>query len=92
VLHECDGAAAERFHELIVSGVVAPSTRLLEVVVRRGVLRGDVRADATGSLVLDVVPALMMYRSKVCASAWSDTDIAEMIDQIMVPLLRPCPA
>jgi hypothetical protein len=30
----------------------------------------------------------MMYRSKVCASEWSDIEIAEMIDQVMVPLLR----
>jgi hypothetical protein len=31
---------------------------------------------------------MMMYRSKVCASEWSDLDLQEMIDQLMVPLLR----
>lgn len=89
VLHECDNVAAERFHGLIVSGVIEPSTRLFREVVRRGIRRGDVRADALGDLVFDVIPAMMMYRTKVCASEWSDADIAEMIDQVMVPLLRP---
>ncbi|MFF8845084.1 TetR/AcrR family transcriptional regulator [Streptomyces sp. NPDC015127] len=89
VLHECDTASAERFHGVIVNRVVEPSNRLFREVVRRGVARGDVRADATCDLVFDVIPGLLMYRSKVCGSEWPDKDIAEMIDQVMVPLLRP---
>lgn len=88
VLHECDAESAGRFHELIVAGVTEPSTRLFKDVLRRGIERGDVRADAIDDLVLDVVPALMMYRSKVCGSEWSDREIADMIDRVMVPLLR----
>ncbi|CAM5609052.1 TetR/AcrR family transcriptional regulator [Streptomyces narbonensis] len=88
VLHECDAESAQRFHELIVTGVTGPSTRLFKDVLLRGIQRGDVRADAIGDLVLDVVPALMMYRSKVCGSEWSDREIADMIDRVMVPLLR----
>lgn len=89
VLHECDNAAAERFHGVIVRQVIEPSTQLFREVVRRGVTRGDVRPDATGDLVCDVIPGLMMYRSKVCGSEWPEEDIAEMIDQVMVPLLSP---
>ncbi|MFD7442726.1 TetR/AcrR family transcriptional regulator [Streptomyces sp. NPDC059909] len=89
VLHECDTSTAERFHALIFRGVIEPSVRLFQEVVHRGIKRGDVRAGATGGLVLDVIPAMMMYRAKVCGSEWSDADIAEMIDQIMVPLLSP---
>ncbi|WP_329283777.1 TetR/AcrR family transcriptional regulator [Streptomyces sp. NBC_00691] len=88
VLHECDAEAAERFHGLIVTGVVEPSARLFREVLRRGIERGEVRADANNDLVLDVVPAMMMYRSKVCASEWPDHEIADLIDRIMVPLLR----
>jgi hypothetical protein len=29
-----------------------------------------------------------MYRTKMCASEWGERDIGEMIDQLMVPLLR----
>ncbi|MEU0370333.1 TetR/AcrR family transcriptional regulator [Streptomyces sp. NPDC006283] len=89
VLYECDAATAERFHGVIVDRVVEPSTQLFREVVHRGVQRGDVRADAVCELVLDVVPGLLMYRSKVCGSEWPDKDIAEMIDRVMVPLLRP---
>jgi AcrR family transcriptional regulator len=89
VLYECDIATAERFHGVIVRGVIEPSNRLFREVVRRGVARGDVRPDVTGDLVFDVIPGLMMYRSKVCGSEWPDGDIADMIDQVMVPLLRP---
>ncbi|MEU4493855.1 TetR/AcrR family transcriptional regulator [Streptomyces sp. NBC_00210] len=89
VLHECDTTTAERFHGVIVRGVIEPSNRLFREVVCRGVTRGDVRPDITSDLVLEVIPGLMMYRSKVCGSEWPDEDIAEMIDQVMVPLLRP---
>ncbi|KQX56183.1 MULTISPECIES: TetR/AcrR family transcriptional regulator [unclassified Streptomyces] len=88
VLHECDAESAERFHELIVSGVTEPSARLFRDVLRQGMARGEVRADANDDLVLDVIPAMMMYRSKVCGSEWTDGEIADLIDRIMVPLLR----
>ncbi|MFD7896244.1 TetR/AcrR family transcriptional regulator [Streptomyces sp. NPDC059743] len=88
VLHECDAASAERFHGLILKGVIEPSYRLFGDVVKRGIRRGDVRPDATGVLICDVIPALMMFRSKVCGSEWTDGEIAEMIDQVMVPLVR----
>ncbi|MFJ6838057.1 TetR/AcrR family transcriptional regulator [Streptomyces sp. NPDC091209] len=88
VLHECDVTQAERFSQVIIGGVVEPTLRLLREVVHRGIARGEVRPDASNSYVFDAVPAMMMYRSKMCASEWSDLDLQEMIDQMMVPLLR----
>ncbi|MFI9213774.1 TetR/AcrR family transcriptional regulator [Streptomyces sp. NPDC053253] len=88
VLHECDAESAGRFHDLIVAGVTEPSNQLFKDVLRQGIARGDVRADAIDDLVLDVIPAMMMYRSKVCGSEWPDREIADMIDRVMVPLLR----
>ncbi|MFI9615334.1 TetR/AcrR family transcriptional regulator [Streptomyces sp. NPDC052023] len=89
VIHECDSAQAERFHDVIVQGVVEPAIRVLHEVIDRGIERGEVRSDAANGYVYDAVPAMMMYRSKVCGSEWSDQDIEEMVDQLMVPLLRP---
>ncbi|MGW0334194.1 TetR/AcrR family transcriptional regulator [Streptomyces sp. NPDC003011] len=89
VIHECDSAQAERLHDVIVKGVVEPTVKLLGEVIDRGIERGEVRPDAVNSYVLDAIPAMMMYRSKVCASEWSDRDLDEMIDQFMLPLLRP---
>ncbi|MFC8195894.1 TetR/AcrR family transcriptional regulator [Streptomyces sp. NPDC060006] len=89
VIHECDSSQAQRFQKVIMEGVVEPTVRLLGEVVDRGIHRGEVRPDAANSYVFDAIPAMMMYRSKMCASEWSERDLEEMIDQFMVPLLRP---
>lgn len=88
VLHECDTLTAERFHSVITEGVIEPSVELIKEVVRRGVERGEVRPGVDEASVCDVIPALMMYRSKVCGSEWGEGDLVEMIDHVMVPLLR----
>ncbi|MHA5051188.1 TetR/AcrR family transcriptional regulator [Streptomyces sp. SD15] len=88
VLYECDASQAERFHGVILGGVIEPTKRLLREIVHRGIERGEVRPDAANSYVFDAIPAMMMYRSKVCASEWGERDLEEMIDQLMVPLLR----
>ncbi|MER6630460.1 TetR/AcrR family transcriptional regulator [Streptomyces sp. NPDC000987] len=89
VIHECDPVQAERFHGVIYDQIVEPTLKLLREVIARGIERGEVRSDAANSYVFDAIPAMMMYRSKMCGSEWSDRDLEEMIDQLMVPLLRP---
>ncbi|MFE6287343.1 TetR/AcrR family transcriptional regulator [Streptomyces sp. NPDC057877] len=88
VIHECDTFEAERFHSVIVDGVVEPTVKLLRDVINRGIERGEVRPDAANGYVWDAVPAMMMYRSKMCGCEWNDQDLEEMVDQLMVPLLR----
>ncbi|MDT0568713.1 TetR/AcrR family transcriptional regulator [Streptomyces sp. DSM 3412] len=87
VIHECDTTQAERFHGVIIEGVVEPTVKQLREVVERGIRRGEVRPDAANSYVFDAIPAMMMYRSKMCGSEWNERDIEEMIDRLMVPLL-----
>ncbi|WP_306189815.1 MULTISPECIES: TetR/AcrR family transcriptional regulator [unclassified Streptomyces] len=89
VIHECDSDQAERFHGVIFDGVVEPTIQLLREVITRGIGRGEVRPDAANGYVFDAIPAMMMYRSKMCTSEWTDQDLEDMIDQLMVPLLRP---
>ncbi|MFE4049312.1 TetR/AcrR family transcriptional regulator [Streptomyces sp. YIM B13518] len=89
VIHECDTHQAERFHAVIFDGLVEPTIKMLRAVIERGIERGEVRADAANGYVFDAIPAMMMYRSKMCGSEWSDADLEEMIDRLMVPLLRP---
>ncbi|MCX4765489.1 TetR/AcrR family transcriptional regulator [Streptomyces sp. NBC_01275] len=88
VIHECDPARAERFHALIREGVVEPTVELLHEVINRGIERGEVRPDAANSYVFDAIPAMMMYRSKMYTSEWSDHELEEMVDRLMLPLLR----
>jgi AcrR family transcriptional regulator len=89
VLHECDMSTADRFHRLIMDMVIHPIVTLIEEVVRRGIERGEVRPRAAHPYVFDVMPAMMMYRSKVCASEWDANELVEMIDRLMIPLLLP---
>jgi AcrR family transcriptional regulator len=89
VIHECDPVQAERFHGVIFNGLVEPNIKLLREVISRGIERGEVRPDAANGYVFDAIPAMMMYRSKMCMSEWTDRDLEDMIDQLMVPLLRP---
>ncbi|GAA3842790.1 TetR/AcrR family transcriptional regulator [Streptomyces coacervatus] len=89
VIHECDPIQAERFHGVIFDGIVEPTVKLLREVVTRGIERNEVRPDAANSYVFDAIPAMMMYRSKMRGSEWEDRDLEEMIDLLMVPLLRP---
>lgn len=88
VIHECDAGRLEQFQLVIFEGFVKPTIELLREVIVRGIERGEVRPDAANSYVFDAIPAMLMYRSKMCGSEWSDPDLEEMIDQLMVPLLR----
>ncbi|MCM1973929.1 MULTISPECIES: TetR/AcrR family transcriptional regulator [unclassified Streptomyces] len=89
VIHECDHLQAERFHGVIFNGIVEPTLKLIREVITRGIERGEVRSDAANACVFDAIPAMMMYRSKMCGSEWEDRELEEMIDQLMLPLLRP---
>jgi AcrR family transcriptional regulator len=89
VIHECDDLQMERFHAVIFEGVVEPTIKMLREVIARGIERNEVRPEAANGYVFDAVPAMMMYRSKMCDCEWSDSEIEEMIDQLMLPLLRP---
>ncbi|ALV32863.1 TetR/AcrR family transcriptional regulator [Streptomyces sp. CdTB01] len=89
VVHECNPVQAERFHTVIFDGIVEPTLKLLREVITRGIARNEVRSDAANGYVFDAIPAMMMYRSKMRGSEWSDRDLEEMVDQLMLPLLRP---
>ncbi|SDK32576.1 TetR/AcrR family transcriptional regulator [Streptomyces indicus] len=88
VLHECDGTVAERFQSVIFGRVVQPAIDAIREVLSRGVGRGEVRRGAVNDHVCEAVPAMMMYRAKVYGSEWPPAEIARMIDELMVPLVR----
>ncbi|MFD8813258.1 TetR/AcrR family transcriptional regulator [Streptomyces sp. NPDC059627] len=87
VIHECDPLQVERFHGVIIDGVVGPTIQLIGDIVTRGIERGEVRPDAANGYVLDAIPAMMMYRNKISGSEWNDQEVEEMIDGFMLPLL-----
>ncbi|MFD3578856.1 hypothetical protein [Streptomyces sp. NPDC058644] len=58
MLHECDTVSVERFHGVISDAGIGPSVELIKEVVRRGVERGEARAEAMHPCVRDVIPAM----------------------------------
>ena len=50
---------------------------------------GEAWPGAVNGHVFDAIPAVMMYRSKIGGCEWGDQDLEEMVDQFMMPLLRP---
>jgi hypothetical protein len=88
LFHECDPAQTERLHCVIFDGLLEPATRLLEEVTTRGIARGERGPTPPTAMSVDAIPAMTMYRSKLCASEWAEQDIEDMIDQLMVPLPR----
>ncbi len=66
--------------------------QLLGRLLERGIARGEVCPEALDGLVLDVIPAMMMRRSKMCGSEWINDEVAEVIDRNMVPLVRSSPS
>jgi AcrR family transcriptional regulator len=88
VIDECGQEVAEPLRALILQQVVEPGKGHIMEVVRRGIRRGEVRADATVDIVADVVPALLMYRSRLDGRMSAGRDFAEIVDEVMLPLLR----
>ncbi|MCZ4119345.1 hypothetical protein [Streptomyces sp. H39-S7] len=46
-------------------------------------------ADATAAIVADVVTALRRYRAKLGDHRIGEQDMADLVDHVMLPLLRP---
>ncbi|MFC1419867.1 TetR/AcrR family transcriptional regulator [Streptacidiphilus cavernicola] len=87
IMGELDHERAEPFMGLMHQRVIAPSKSLLRDVLARGALRGEVRADANNPLVIDVIPALMMYRAKVHGPP-AEAEVVELVDQVLLPMVR----
>lgn len=87
IMSELDHDRARPFVGLMYQRVIEPSKAFMAEVLTRGVGRGEVRPDAVTPLVIDVLPALMMYRAKTQGPP-SEADAAELVDQVLVPMLR----
>ncbi|WP_236580092.1 hypothetical protein [Streptomyces sp. HM190] len=85
VIHECDTLQAERFRTVTVDRVVEPAVKLPREAVGLGTRRGEVRPGASDGSVLDAVPAMMTYPSKLCGSERSERETAETIHQLTMP-------
>lgn len=63
-------------------------TDMLYALLRRGVERGQVRPGAVCQRVVETGPALMMTRCMVGGGQVPDRDVVEIVDDVLVPLVR----
>jgi len=77
------------FARIVHERVLEPRKRMFLTVLRRGVDRGEVRPDAASLLVAEVGPAMVVQRFLVDGAPVSDAYVEAVVDDLVMPLLRP---
>ncbi|MFE1320177.1 TetR/AcrR family transcriptional regulator [Kitasatospora phosalacinea] len=89
LMGELDHERAESFKDFLQERVIAPSVEVILGILRRGEERGDVRRGAAVPAVADVLPAMLLYRAKLCGGVLDEAFAAELLEQVMLPMIRP---
>jgi AcrR family transcriptional regulator len=69
--------------------VNCPKRELLLQVLQRGVERGEVRPEAACEMFTEILPAMIMFKLILQNRAVSDDALIHIVDDILMPLLRP---
>ena len=80
------------FRELCEKRVVRPHRQAEFEVFKRGIDRGQVRPDAPLDLVAEIGPSLILKHFLVDGPPVPDGFVATIVDEIIMPILRPMPA
>ena len=77
------------FARLLHERVFAPRKHAFRAVLRRAADRGQLRADTASELVADVGPAMVVQRFLAEGPPVPDDYLVSIVDQVVLPLLRP---
>jgi AcrR family transcriptional regulator len=91
-LLQCLLAEVDRDHQfsaLLHERVLAPRQRAFLAVLARAADRGQVRPEAASPLVTEVAVAMVVHRFLVDGPPVPDDYVVSILDQIVMPLLRP---
>ncbi|GLW73118.1 TetR family transcriptional regulator [Kitasatospora phosalacinea] len=89
LMGEFDHERAESFKDFLQERVVAPGVEVILDILRRGEERGDVRRGAAVPAVADVLPAMLLYRAKLCGGVLDEAFATELLEQVLLPMIRP---
>jgi AcrR family transcriptional regulator len=79
--HELAGAVRER--------LIEPRKLVMLDILHRGADRGEVRPDALSDRVVELGPMLLYAERQQRGSSIRDADVVAIVDEVLVPLLRP---
>ncbi|MFF2044644.1 TetR/AcrR family transcriptional regulator [Kitasatospora sp. NPDC058170] len=87
LMSELDHEQAAVFKDFVVQRVIEPTKHTILDILQRGAERGDVRPGAATPLLADVAPAMLMYRVKICGRDIGSEFAAELVDEVLMPLI-----
>lgn len=87
VISELDHERAAAFYGLVRQRILDPAHGLLLAVVRAAEIRGETRPGVVTPMVLDIVPAVMMYRAKTGQGRFTEAEAIALVDEVLLPLL-----
>jgi AcrR family transcriptional regulator len=68
-----------------------PRVAVLLQVLQRGIARGEVRPEAVTPCHAEVGPTLLLHRFLESGTAIPPKDVAAIVDDVLMPMLRPVP-
>ncbi len=81
---------SEPMRATLLERLVQPRLKGLLSVLEAGAQRGEVRPEAVTPTVAQVGPSLLLYRFFIVGGV-SYSDAVAVVDQVLMPLLRPAP-
>jgi AcrR family transcriptional regulator len=69
--------------------VNCPKRKLMLNVLQRGVERGEVRPEAACEMFAEILPAMIMFKLILQNQVVGDDALVSIVDDILMPLLRP---
>ncbi len=82
-----EAASNPELAQLVDERFQAPRRSALLALLRRGVTRGEVRADAVSGLVADVLPAMLLHQLLMQHESGSAPDITAIVEEVVIPLV-----
>ncbi|WP_431680804.1 TetR/AcrR family transcriptional regulator [Kitasatospora sp. KL5] len=89
LMAELDHEQALAFKDFLDGRVLRPANAAVLAILGRGERRGDVRRGAATPIVADVAPAMLLYRAKVCDGPLDEDFCGDLVDQVLIPMVRP---
>ncbi|MEY9848604.1 TetR/AcrR family transcriptional regulator [Streptacidiphilus sp. MAP5-3] len=87
VISELDHERAAALMGLVQQRILTPARGLLLAALRAADGRGEIRPGAVTPMVLDVVPAMMLYRAKTGQGRFTEEEAVALVDEVLLPLL-----